>query len=75
MNVKLPTILNVSLTKEEDKIIENCIALLKEIQEEMINYDCSILFDVNGGCCTFGELGDIQQRLAVIRDAEEMCEG
>lgn len=72
MFIEMPKNINVTLTMEEQDIIEKCYDLLTKIQQEMEIHNCSVLEDCNGGICSVGQMYDIKHDLATILHAEVM---
>lgn len=74
MIIETPNIINVTLYTDEKIIIEKCCDLLTKIQQEMSEYDCSMLEDSNGDVCSIMRMYDIKRDLMIISDAQVMLD-
>lgn len=72
MIVMTPNRLDVTLDSKEEKIIQDCVYVLKSIQEKMYEFNCSVLENINGETITDGGIDDILADLNVLIGAIEM---
>lgn len=72
MIVEYPKMLYITLTHEEQDIINKCLTLLDNLQTTMTNHDCTILEDDLNQQFTYGEIDDIKDSLNKVCDIRMM---